>query len=62
MEERYWELRKEMVKAYDKWFATSKISDYEEYENAREIFYDFCDDTLRKLIEKMPKCWKCWKI
>jgi ectoine hydroxylase-related dioxygenase (phytanoyl-CoA dioxygenase family) len=52
MEERYWELREEMDRAFDKWYGQSTRSNYLAYEKAQDNFKDFCVVILEKLMEE----------
>ena len=52
MEERYWELREEMDRAFDKWCGQSTRSNYLAYEKAQDNFKGFCVVILEKLMEE----------
>ena len=52
MEEKYWELREAKERAFDKWFASRKETDYVAYTIARQEFELFCVDVLEKLMEE----------
>ena len=50
-EQRYWELREEADRKFDKWFGSRRESEYVDYRCALLQFQDFCVDVLTKLME-----------
>ena len=52
MEEKYWELREACERAFDKWFADKRESDFNAYKEALSIYQDFCMDVLERLIDE----------
>ena len=52
MEEKYWELRENYDRAFDKWFASRKDWDYMVYIVAKNQYMDFCMEILEKLMEE----------
>ena len=52
MEEKYWELREEKDRAFDKWFVSRKESDYVAFVIASQKFELFCVEVLEKLMEE----------
>lgn len=50
MEERYWELREECGKVFDKWMENKTESNFQAYKEAFSTYQDFCMDVLEKLI------------
>ena len=51
-EEKYWELREAVDKAFDKYFFTHSPWDFAEYEQAKEEFQGYCVDVLTQLMEE----------
>lgn len=52
MEEEYWELRENVDRAFDKWFASRNNSDYVDYTVAKQKFEGYCVDVLARLMEE----------
>ena len=52
MEQRYWELRENMERAFDKWMGDNCTSAYVEYTEARDAFYVFCTEMLMQLMDE----------
>ena len=52
MEEKYWELRENVDRAFDKWFASRSNSDYVDYTIAKQEFELFCVNVLTQLMEE----------
>ena len=52
MEEKYWELREECERAFDKWLANQCISNFNDYKKALSIYQDFCMDILERLMDE----------
>ena len=52
MEEKYWELRENVERAFDKWFATRASGDYVVYTIAKQEFEGYCVDVLTRLMEE----------
>ena len=52
MEEKYWELRENVERAFDKWFATRDSDDYVAYTIAKQKFEGYCVDVLTQLMEE----------
>ncbi len=52
MEEKFWELRENVDRAFDKWCATVNNDDYEAYIIAKQKFEGYCVDVLTQLMEE----------
>lgn len=52
MEEKYWELRETVERAYDKYFSTRSPWDFAKYEQAKDEFAGFCMDICANLMEE----------
>lgn len=52
MEERYWELRKEVEKTFDKWMADKHESNLQAHKEALSVYQDFCMDVLERLMDE----------
>ena len=52
MEERYWELREECERTFDKWMADMKESNLRAYKEAFSFYQDFCTDVLERLMDE----------
>ena len=52
MEEKYWELREAVERAYDRCYAHNTAENHIAYISAKQIFENFCVDTLGKLMEE----------
>lgn len=52
MEEKYWELREAVERAYDRCYAHNTAENQIAYFSAKRIFENFCVDTLEKLMEE----------
>ena len=52
MEEKYWELREAVKRAYDKCYAHNTAENHIAYISAKQIFENFCVDTLEKLMNE----------
>lgn len=52
MIEKYWTLRENVNKAFDKWFATRENEDYIAYTIAKQKFEGYCVDILALLMEE----------
>ena len=52
MEEKYWELREEMERAYDKWRGEQTDRNWYAYRFAKTEFEMFCVDVLTSLMEE----------
>lgn len=61
MEERYWELRKECERAFDRWIADRQESSLQNYKNALSIYQDFCMDILECLMDENSEVLKTLK-
>lgn len=62
MEERYWELRENLDRAFDKYFASRSPWDFAKYEQAKDEFADFCMDVCEKLMEENSDVLKKLKM
>ena len=62
MEERYWELREAMERAFDKWCGTVKDDDYVAYVVAKQKFEGYCVDVLTQLMEENSNVLKRLKM
>ena len=51
-EEKYWELREAVERAYDKCYAYYTAENYIAYISAKQIFENFCVEILEKLMEE----------
>ena len=52
MEEKFWELRENVDRAFDKWCATVSNDDYAAYIIAKQKFEGYCVDVLTQLMEE----------
>ena len=52
MEERYWELREECERTFDRWMADKRESNLQAYKEAFSTYQDFCMDVLERLINE----------
>ena len=52
MEEKYWELRENMERAYDKYCRFPETFYREEYEYRKSEFQGFCTEILEKLMDE----------
>ena len=52
MEEKYWELRENMERAYDKYMGRETAENYITYLSARGQYEDFCVKILEKLMDE----------
>ena len=52
MEEKYWRLREDMERAYDKYCRFPETFYREEYEYRKSEFQSFCTEILEKLMDK----------
>ena len=52
MEERYWELREECDRAFDKWCGERNDNNLFAYREALDMYQGFCVDILEKLMEE----------
>lgn len=52
MEERYWELREECERTFDRWIADKRDSNRQAYLKAFSIYQDFCMDVLERLVDE----------
>ena len=52
MEEKFWELRENVDRAFDKWCATVNDEDYVAYIVAKQKFEGYCVDVLTQLMEE----------
>ena len=52
MKEKYWELRENVERAYDKYFTSRSPWDFAKYEQAKDEFAYFCMDVCEKLMEE----------
>ena len=52
MEEKYWELRENVDRAFDKYFASRSAWDFAKYEQAKDEFAEFCMNVCEKLMEE----------
>ena len=62
MEEKYWELRENLDRAFDKYFASRSPWDFAKYEQAKDEFADFCMDVCEKLMEENSDVLKRLKM
>ena len=51
-EEKYWELREAVERAYDKCYAHYTAENHIIYISAKQIFENFCVEILEKLMEE----------
>ena len=51
-EERYWELREEVDRTFDRYCATREDADYDSYFLAEQTFFGYCADVLAVLMEE----------
>ena len=52
MEERYWELREECERTFDKWMADKRESNLQAHKEAFSAYQDFCMDILERLMDE----------
>ena len=52
MEEKYWELREAVERAYDRYYAHNTMGNHIIYLSARRIYENFCVEVLEKLMEE----------
>ena len=52
MEEKYWELREAVERAYDRCYAHNTAENHIAYISAKQIFENFCVEVLEKLMEE----------
>ena len=52
MEEKYWELREECKRTFDRWMADKQESNLQIYKEALSVYQDFCMDVLESLIDE----------
>ena len=52
MFEKYWELRENADRTFDKWYATRDNNDYVAYTIAKKQFEGYCIDVLTQLMEE----------
>ena len=52
MEERYWELREQVERTFDKWIGDKRESNFQAYKEALGIYQDFCMDILERLMDE----------
>lgn len=52
MEEKYWELREAVERAYDKCYTHNTVENHIAYISAKQIFENFCVEILEKLVEE----------
>jgi hypothetical protein len=52
MEEKYWELREECERAFDRWIGDGQQSSLLIYNRALSIYQDFCMDVLERLMDE----------
>lgn len=52
MEEKYWELRENMERAYDRCYAHHTAENHIAYLSAKQIYENFCVEVLEKLMEE----------
>ena len=52
MFEKYWVLRENVNKAFEKWYATKDNNDYVAYTIAKQQFEGCCVDVLTQLMEE----------
>ena len=61
MEERYWELREECERTFDKWMRDKTNSNHQAHLEAFSTYQDFCMDVLESLIDKNADILKILK-
>ena len=61
MEERYWELREECERTFDRWMADSRESNRQAHLEAFSTYQDFCMDVLERLMDVNPDVLKILK-
>ena len=52
MEKRYWELREECERAFDKWFANKQESNFQAYKETLNTYQNFCMNVLEQLMDE----------
>ena len=58
MEEKYWQLREECERTFDRWLADKRESNFQAYKEALSIYQDFCMDALERLMDEDPDVLK----
>ena len=58
MEERYWELREECERAYDKWCGEKNDTNLKAYKNALYTYQAYCVAILEKLMDENAEVLK----
>ena len=61
MEEKYWELREECERTFDKWMGNKTDSNHQAHLEAFSTYQDFCMDVLESLIDKNADILKILK-
>lgn len=62
MEEKYYELREQMNRAWDAYQGSYSLGHYDEYERALHRFEEFCTDVLEKLMDENADVLKNLKM
>lgn len=52
MEEKYWELREECERTFNRWITDKRESNFQTYKEALSVYQDFCMDVLKRLMDK----------
>ena len=52
MEKRYWELREECERAFDRWMGDKRESNLVVYKEALSTYQEFCTDVLECLMDE----------
>ena len=58
MEERYWELREEYERTFDRWVADKSEPNIQAFAKALSTYQDFCMGVLERLIDENPDVLK----
>ena len=52
MEKRYWELREDCRRTFNRWMANQSESNLQAYKEALSTYQDFCMDVLERLMDE----------
>ena len=61
MEERYWELRENCERAFDRFMSDKRESNIHAYREALGIYQDFCMDMMERLMDENADVLKTLK-
>lgn len=61
MEERYWELREEVERTFDRWMEAKSDFNLQAHKEAFSVYQDFCMDVLEMLMDENADVLKSLK-